>query len=583
MRSAILFTLPLLASVQAEEICKAITKTVTGDAIWVPTDAPGQHAWLPVDDSKGGWTKDPVDSHTGANNNDNGDDKAPHDGDQGNGWVNVPKPGGEDRGEDEPVKGGDKDDDEPVKGGDKAEHDGDWVNVPGVGDGDDGWYTHGPGKPTTTYKSSKPILSTTTTNGSKPSTTGPGQETTTSKATTSYTHGHGSSTSKPDEPSSTTKDGEHGSTTRDHSSSTNTPDEPSSTTKHGDTTSTTHERITSTTTHGPVTTPGDEGGIVCTATSTEVVIVHASTATTITPEPSTSVSTAYDTVLATITGPTKTLTFNTITTITETSTVMTTLEEIVTAFNVVMVTSPALTSTVPTPTGFLPIRSVYPEVAPTLRKRNETALISPQQVPANFLRIDDPALPHCTATTTVVVTSTNTVMSTGTITKDAVTVTETTTEKVTTTTTINPADASTTITDTTTEIATSVSATTTSTTVTSTTTSTEFTGPTPMVYAICSPENVLVNMELGQITAVGPMEGGLPLKTGPGSSAMDCCNKCAAMVNCATSAYYFNSCSFFETDTCNAAAPGAGFSAYELSSGFEISNGMCGQFTLASL
>jgi hypothetical protein len=534
MHSRLLLALPWLAAVQAEQVCNVVTKTIAGNTVWVPgptgVEQGGQHAWLPVG--------------------------------PGEDWSDDGKPG---NGSESPGHAGPGDDGQPGEG----HHDGPG-NGSGPGEDDEQDHGHGGhGKPTSTISTTS---TTSSTHGgpSKPTSTGsethggPGKPTSVT-STTSKTH------SGPDKPTSTTSETQGG------------PGKPTSTK------TSTEKPESSTTTKKHHSwgewTVGPGGGVLCTATSTEYIAITETGTTTITAEPSTTVSTIFATAIVTEVAKDVTNTFSSTTTILVLETVSEVVTDVSTIVESTVVETTATTSTIAAPALFTPIQAIYNEsgrVDPIL-KRNVTAPSSTKA--AHAVHIGDADLPKCTATTTSVTTSTETISLLSTITAPAETITTETTTTFLTTSTIPGTTVSTTLTftDHATEKTTTTSTLVTSTT--STSTSTLTTGPTPTVYAACQATNILTNYAGQQIEGIGPN----PFSLGYGVDATDCCVQCmqldggcGAVARGNTGICYFAGVGAGKT-TCDGGKSAGFFQTALLTEGFQIMNGGCGRWNFGSM
>ncbi|KPI40936.1 uncharacterized protein AB675_10659 [Cyphellophora attinorum] len=485
MHSRLLLALPLIAAVQAEQVCNVVTKTIAGNTVWVPgptgVEQGGQHAWLPVG---------PGEDWSDEGKPDNGSEGPGHDGQPGEG------------------------------------HDGGPDNGSGPGEGDEPGHGHGGhGKPTST------ISTTSSTHGgpSKPTSTssktysGPGKPTSVT-STTSKTHGG------PGKPTST-------------KASTETPETTTTTTKK-------HHSWGEWTV-------GPGGGVLCTATSTEYTAITETGTTTITPEPSTTISTILETAIVTEIAKDITNTFSSTTTILVLETVSEVVTDVSTIVESTVVETTATASTVAAPALFTPIQAMYNEsgrVEPIF-KRNVTA-------------------PSSTKPPTPVTTSTETISLLSTITAPAETVTKETTSTFLTTSTVPGTTVSTTLTftDHATEKTTTTSTLVTSTTSTST-------------LRRLPGSNILTNYAGQQIEGIGPN----PFSLGYGVDATDCCVQCmqldggcGAVARGNTGICYFAGVGAGKT-TCDGGKTAGFFQTALLTEGFQIMNGGCGRWNFGSM
>jgi hypothetical protein len=266
--------------------------------------------------------------------------------------------------------------------------------------------------------------------------------------------------------------------------------------------------------------------------------------TTITPAPATETSTTTFTALVTTTLPQVTETVDTTTFVTSTSVVEST--EVSTTVDLsTEVATTIVTSTIPAPPGFTPVRSSVPN---SLKKRKASHIekkaaavevvraqpkgelvIGPKRYPTNV---------YCGGIVAVVSTKTSTSTATTTTTIHAPTPTITTTVSTTITSSITIIPPGATITNiiTSNVEVTSTSIISSTTTVKSTTTITaEVPGPT--IYDACSADNIVRTVNGVQIQN-GLVQPNFVVARTSDRSPYDCCVACINTANCGTSFYY---------------------------------------------
>ncbi|KAM0812150.1 hypothetical protein AB5N19_14467 [Seiridium cardinale] len=297
-------------------------------------------------------------------------------------------------------------------------------------------------------------------------------------------------------------------------------------------------------------------------------------------------------------------------TLTETDSVTTTItldEQTVTATADEAVTETVSTTvvgttTVATPSGFLPVQSTLPNSA-AKRKRNAARRGTLDQLTSGASALlpdcredapsDYPAEVTCVSIvesyTSITVTAT--ASSSVTITASATTETTTTTSTVTSTTVLTTPDASSTVvvTVTSTDEATSTPVTTVTVTATTTVSASVYTST---AYAICQDSANYADSYngVGFQTTYSP-NGDITAVTTNDSNQEDCCSSCAATANCAGTAYYGgfpagSQCYLLTTvsNTCSVGGTPIGAtysSSLSAGSGYHLSNGNCGAVDVA--
>ncbi|KAJ1324005.1 hypothetical protein MN608_10064 [Microdochium nivale] len=273
-------------------------------------------------------------------------------------------------------------------------------------------------------------------------------------------------------------------------------------------------------------------GTICTSTSTATEVVTETESSTSTPAPVTTVTTETETTTETTTLSQETSIFSSTSTVftTDIKTDTATVES--TSVVTVTETSPAPTSTVERKAAFTPIQSVYGPNGISARSEPTANARLAREAGALVML----ALPDCTETTTQETTVTQTSTSTVNIEAPTPTSTNTATTTVTSTSSVLLVPASSTTTILQTDVVTSTSTVTSTQTVTSTTVSVEFTGPTPIYYAVCGGTDNTLSSYRGQPLANVGISYSLQLVRGV-AEGYDCCALCEADPNCGLSLF----------------------------------------------
>lgn len=246
-------------------------------------------------------------------------------------------------------------------------------------------------------------------------------------------------------------------------------------------------------------------------------------------------------------------------TVTETSTVVTTTT----------IAGPTETTTVATPAGFTPIKSVYGD-------NGQPSKRSPEQTAAALYRratFPEDVVP-CTLTATDSTTVTSTSTSTSTIEAAAPTSTATETSTITTVSTVLQEPA--TSTETTTELVQTTTTVTTTATTASTSTTMEAAGPTATYYAACADDNILTSY-MGSGVQWTQVDGAVN-QVGT-KSPYDCCVECQKSSTCGLSFTWYGRCYLAEVGVCNPRGDAAYFHTVQVQAD-GLSNGRCGRWFL---
>lgn len=111
-------------------------------------------------------------------------------------------------------------------------------------------------------------------------------------------------------------------------------------------------------------------------------------------------------------------------------------------------------------------------------------------------------------------------------------------------------------------------------------------GPTPLSYAACGPDNLLGKYNEFSEHRIDSIAMSGAMFLGKQSSALECCVACLNTPNCAGSSWNFPNCVGMKpAGICNGSIPAGNFTAYyhafgRLGPGIVLSNGKCGQWRL---